>query len=193
MPGLMLKLRPYESVIVNGAVIENGRRESRLRIATDNVNILRLREALEPHEVTTPLAEAYYAAQLAVVGALEPAVAHARCAAALADWTGEIEPDASDLSDDRSEGLAEHPAGDPDAVPAAQAALRATLAKALDDRAFYRIMRAIAPHLRRAVRAPWAGNLPPEPMPESGPETAATSGPERAGPVAAPARTPSAD
>ena len=55
MSGLVLKLNPKERVLVNGAVIENGDRRSRLSILTPNANILRLRDALRPDEVNTPV------------------------------------------------------------------------------------------------------------------------------------------
>jgi len=68
MSGLVLKLSPKERVLVNGAVIENGERRSRLAILTPNVNILRLRDALRPDEVTTPVRRVCYVAQLVLSG-----------------------------------------------------------------------------------------------------------------------------
>ena len=46
MSGLILKLGPNERVLINGAVIENGDRRSRLSVKTPNAHILRLRDAL---------------------------------------------------------------------------------------------------------------------------------------------------
>ncbi|MDH3264315.1 MAG: flagellar biosynthesis repressor FlbT, partial [Paracoccaceae bacterium] len=46
MSGLVLKLGPHERVLVNGAVIENGEKRSRLSIMTPGANILRLRDAI---------------------------------------------------------------------------------------------------------------------------------------------------
>ena len=60
MSGLVLKLNPKERVLVNGAVIENGDRRSRLSILTPNANILRLRDAIRPDEVTTPVRRVCY-------------------------------------------------------------------------------------------------------------------------------------
>ena len=54
MTGLVLKLGPHERVLINGAVIENGDKRSRLAIMTPNANILRLRDAIHPEEVNTP-------------------------------------------------------------------------------------------------------------------------------------------
>ncbi|PJE27413.1 flagellar protein FlbT [Pseudooceanicola antarcticus] len=68
MSGLVLKLSPKERVLINGAVIENGDRRSRLSIVTPNVNILRLRDAIHPEEATTPVRRVCYAAQLVLTG-----------------------------------------------------------------------------------------------------------------------------
>jgi len=72
MSGLVLKLNPNERVLVNGAVIENGDRRSRLSILTPNANILRLRDAIRPDEVNTPVRRVCYIAQLALSGDAKP-------------------------------------------------------------------------------------------------------------------------
>ncbi|WP_172297653.1 flagellar biosynthesis repressor FlbT [Pseudoruegeria sp. HB172150] len=72
MSGLVLKLGPRERVLINGAVIENGERRSRLSIVTPNANILRLRDAIHPEEVTTPVRRVCYIAQLVLSGDAEP-------------------------------------------------------------------------------------------------------------------------
>lgn len=71
MSGLVLKLNPRERVLVNGAVIENGDRRSRLSILTPNANILRLRDAIRPDEVNTPVRRVCYIAQLVLSGDVE--------------------------------------------------------------------------------------------------------------------------
>lgn len=71
MSGLVLKLGPKERVLVNGAVIENGDRRSRLSILTPNANILRLRDAIRPDEVNTPVRRVCYIAQLILSGDAE--------------------------------------------------------------------------------------------------------------------------
>jgi len=76
MSGLVLKLGPNERVLVNGAVIENGDRRSRLAIITPNANILRLRDAIRPDDVTTPVKRICYATQLVLSGDVSPADAH---------------------------------------------------------------------------------------------------------------------
>jgi flagellar biosynthesis repressor protein FlbT len=68
MTGLVLKLGPHERVLINGAVIENGEKRSRLAIMTPNANILRLRDAIHPEEVTTPVKRVCYIAQLVLSG-----------------------------------------------------------------------------------------------------------------------------
>ena len=68
MSGLILKLAPHERVLINGAVIENGERRSRLSIVTPNAHILRLRDAIHPAEVSTPVRRVAYIAQLVLSG-----------------------------------------------------------------------------------------------------------------------------
>lgn len=71
MSGLVLKLGPKERVLVNGAVIENGDRRTRLSILTPNANILRLRDAIRPEEANTPVRRVCYIAQLVLSGDAE--------------------------------------------------------------------------------------------------------------------------
>ena len=68
MSGLVLKLAPHERVLINGAVIENGERRSRLAIMTPNAHILRLRDAIHPEEVNTPVRRVCYICQLVLSG-----------------------------------------------------------------------------------------------------------------------------
>lgn len=72
MSGLVLKLGPKERVLINGAVIENGERRSRLSIVTPNAHILRLRDAIHPEEVNTPVRRICYIAQLVLSGDADP-------------------------------------------------------------------------------------------------------------------------
>lgn len=72
MTGLVLKLGPHERVLINGAVIENGDKRSRLSIMTPNANILRLRDAIHPEEVNTPVRRVCYIAQLVLSGDVAP-------------------------------------------------------------------------------------------------------------------------
>lgn len=75
MSGLVLKLAPHERVLINGAVIENGDKRTRLAILTPNANILRLRDAIHPGEVNTPVRRVCYIAQLVLSGDAQPAEA----------------------------------------------------------------------------------------------------------------------
>lgn len=72
MGGLVLKLAPKERVLINGVVIENGDRRSRFSIMTPQANVLRLRDAIHPEEVNTPVRRVCYAAQLVLSGDSEP-------------------------------------------------------------------------------------------------------------------------
>lgn len=76
MGGLVLKLAPKERVLVNGAVIENGDRRSRLSIMTPNANILRLKDAIHPEEANTPVRRLCYSTQLILSGDSNPEIAN---------------------------------------------------------------------------------------------------------------------
>ena len=68
MTGLVLKLGPHERVLINGAVIENGDKRSRIAVMTPKAHILRLRDAIHPEQVTTPVRRVCYIAQLVLSG-----------------------------------------------------------------------------------------------------------------------------
>lgn len=72
MSGLVLKLGPHERVLINGAVVENGEKRSRLAIMTPNANILRLRDAIHPEQANTPVRRVCYVAQLVLTGDADP-------------------------------------------------------------------------------------------------------------------------
>lgn len=72
MSGLVLKLRPGERIMINGVVMENGDRRTKLNILTRDANVLRLRDAIHPDEVDTPVKRVCYVAQLALAGEAEP-------------------------------------------------------------------------------------------------------------------------
>lgn len=75
MSGLVLKLGPRERVLINGAVIENCERRSKLAIMTPGAHILRLRDAIHPEEVNTPVRRVCYIAQLVLSGDADPSAA----------------------------------------------------------------------------------------------------------------------
>lgn len=72
MSGLVLKLGPKERVLINGAVIENGERRSRLSIVTPKAHILRLRDAIHPEDANTPVRRVCYITQLVLSGDADP-------------------------------------------------------------------------------------------------------------------------
>lgn len=77
MAGLVLKLAPRERILINGVVIENGDRRSRVAILTPDANILRLKDAIHPDDATTPVRRICYAAQLVLSGDSDPSEARA--------------------------------------------------------------------------------------------------------------------
>lgn len=72
MSGLILKLGPHERVLINGAVIENGEKRSRFAVITPQAHILRLRDAIHPEQVSTPVRRVCYAMQLVLSGDADP-------------------------------------------------------------------------------------------------------------------------
>lgn len=72
MPGLILKLRPNERFLVNGAALENGAKRTQLNILTPGSNVLRLRDAINPDQANTPVRRVCYIAQMVVAGEANP-------------------------------------------------------------------------------------------------------------------------
>ena len=72
MSGLFLKLAPRERILVNGVVIENGNKRSRLSIKSPNAHVLRLKDAIHPDSANTPVSRACYIAQLVLSGDADP-------------------------------------------------------------------------------------------------------------------------
>lgn len=72
MSGLVLKLGPRERIMINGVVMENGDRRTRINIVTPDANVLRLRDAIHPHEATTPVKRVCYIAQMVLAGEADP-------------------------------------------------------------------------------------------------------------------------
>ncbi len=77
MTGLVLKLKPFERLLVNGAILQNGPRATRLRVRTNGASVLRLRDALHPQDIHTVAGKIYYIAQLAIAGEANAASAEA--------------------------------------------------------------------------------------------------------------------
>ena len=61
--------------MINGSVIENGERRSRVKVITDNAKILRLKDAIHPNDANTPVKRACYLAQLLLSGDLDESAA----------------------------------------------------------------------------------------------------------------------
>ena len=68
MTGLVLRLKPFEKVLVNGVLLQNGDRSAKIRVRSKDVSVLRTRDAIRPEEANTPLKRIYYIAQLALAG-----------------------------------------------------------------------------------------------------------------------------
>lgn len=72
MSGLILKLAPNERILINGAVIQNGDRQTKFSIKTPNAHVLRLKDAIHPDMANTPVSRTCYIAQLILSGDAEP-------------------------------------------------------------------------------------------------------------------------
>lgn len=88
MSGLILKLRPNEELMINGVIVENGDKKTRLRVKTEGAHILRLKDAIRPEDATTPLKRAYYVAQMTVAGQIPAEEAHQMLQNAMAEFGG---------------------------------------------------------------------------------------------------------
>lgn len=73
MPGMLLKLAPNERVLLNGLLIENGPKKTKMTVHSAGASVLRLRDAIHPADLGGPVSIAYYYAQLAVAGESDPA------------------------------------------------------------------------------------------------------------------------
>lgn len=71
MSGLILKLAPHERILINGAVIENGDRRSQIRLVSEKVNLLRLKDAIHPNMLDTPIKRICYSIQLVLSGDMD--------------------------------------------------------------------------------------------------------------------------
>ncbi len=58
--------------MINGVVIENGDRRTRLNVVTPDANVLRLRDAIHPSDANTPVKRVCYVAQLVLAGEADP-------------------------------------------------------------------------------------------------------------------------
>lgn len=72
MPGLVIKLCPKERFMINGVVLQNGEKRSNIVVISEDVNVLRLKDALHPDQVNTPVSRVYYIAQLVLACEADP-------------------------------------------------------------------------------------------------------------------------
>ncbi len=72
MTGLVLRLKPFEKVLVNGVILQNGERSAKIRVRSKDVSVLRKRDAIRAEDANTPLKRVYYIAQLALAGEASP-------------------------------------------------------------------------------------------------------------------------
>ncbi len=108
MSGLVLKLAPKERVLINGAVIENGDRRTRVSILTPGANILRLRDALHPDEAKTPVRRVCYVAQLVLSGDVDPKEARPQLLSGIEQLSQALcDPDSRRTLKDASEAVIE--------------------------------------------------------------------------------------
>ena len=106
MSGLVLKLAPKERVLINGAVIENGDRRTRVAILTPNANILRLKDALHPDDAKTPVRRVCYIAQLILSGDADPEEARPQLLSGIEQLSQVlIDPDSRKTLDDATDAV----------------------------------------------------------------------------------------
>ncbi|MEM8823487.1 MAG: flagellar biosynthesis repressor FlbT [Pseudomonadota bacterium] len=72
MAGLMIKMPAGDRIVLNGAVVENAGRGARLRILTPDTQLLRLRDAIDPGQASTPVGRVAHAIQMMLIGELAP-------------------------------------------------------------------------------------------------------------------------
>ncbi len=58
--------------MINGVVMENGDRRTRLNVITPDANVLRLRDAIHPNDANTPVKRVCYVAQSVLSGEADP-------------------------------------------------------------------------------------------------------------------------
>lgn len=119
MSGLVLNLKPWETFLVGPHLLQNGPKKAQIRIRDDQAGVLRLRDALHPEQVSTPLSRAYYTAQLLLLEPHAPGSDHKL--------------------------LSELIVAARDALPAVAALSEAE--HHCEDRQYYRVMRALRPLL----------------------------------------------
>ena len=97
MSGLMLKLAPQARFYINGTVLVNGDKPGGIRVPGPDVMVLRHRDALKPHEVTTPVKRVYFTIQLLITRDLDEEETLPKLEKACADLAEAFAPADPDL------------------------------------------------------------------------------------------------
>ena len=108
MTGLVIKLKPNEKLLVNGVIMQNCDRATKLRVRSTDVSILRARDAIRPESANTPLRRIYYIAQLALAGEAGPEAANEQIQNGIAPLRSIFSGEALDALDRASDGAKEH-------------------------------------------------------------------------------------
>ncbi len=58
--------------MINGVVLQNGEKRSNIVVVSNDVNVLRLRDAIHPEDAKTPVKRVCYITQLVLAGEAEP-------------------------------------------------------------------------------------------------------------------------
>lgn len=101
MTGLVIKLAPNERLLINGAIIENGDKRTKISIRSPQANVLRLKDALHPDQAKTPVARVCYVAQLMLSGDADLQEGHAQLLLGLEQLSQVFsDPDSRTILDD---------------------------------------------------------------------------------------------
>lgn len=106
MTGLVIKLAPNERLLINGAIIENGDRRTKISIRSPQANVLRLKDALHPDQAKTPVARVCYVAQLMLSGDADLQEGHAQLLLGLEQLSQVFsDPDSRTILDDATNAV----------------------------------------------------------------------------------------
>lgn len=106
MTGLVIKLAPNERLLINGAIIENGDKRTKISIRSPQANVLRLKDALHPDQAKTPVARVCYVAQLMLSGDADLQEGHAQLLLGLEQLSQVFsDPDSRTILDDATNAV----------------------------------------------------------------------------------------
>ncbi len=78
MSGLVLKLKPTERLLINGALLENGTRRGSICVLSESAKVLRLRDIVHPDDANTPIRRVCCLIQLLFTQGVEDKLLRAR-------------------------------------------------------------------------------------------------------------------